>query len=133
MSYDRDPSGWAIGWTAFAGFMMILGGGWWILSGFIAIVNDDFYTETREYVFDFNASTWGWVHLILGVVILLAGVGLFSGRVWARMVGVIIAGISALVAFTWLPWYPIFGITFIAIAISVIWALTAHGRDITVL
>jgi hypothetical protein len=64
-------------------------------------------------------------------VILASGFGLFSGAVWARIVGVIIAVISGLVAFTWLPYYPVWGIIFIVISIGVIWALTVHGRDIT--
>jgi uncharacterized membrane protein (DUF106 family) len=76
-----------------------------------------------------SRAWWRWIHLILGIVVLLAGFSLFSGAVWARTVGVIMAVISALVGFAWLPYYPIWGIIFIAIAVAVIWALTAHGRD----
>ena len=127
---DRDPSGWAIGWTVFAAFMMVLAGVWWIIAGLVALVNDTFYVVGEEYIFQFNATTWGWIHLILGIVILLAGFYLFSGAVWARTVGVIIAVLWALVAFAWLPWYPIWAIVFIAASVFVIWALTVHGRDI---
>jgi hypothetical protein len=63
-------------------------------------------------------------------VVVLAGFGLFSGAVWARTVGVILAVISAIVGFAWIPWYPVWGIVWIAVAIAVIWALTAHGRDV---
>ena len=126
----QRPSGWAIGWTTFAAFMMIMIGGFHIVAGLVAIFNDEFYAVTKEYVFQFDATSWGWIHLILGIVILLAGFGLFSGAVWARTVGVIMALISALVGFAWLPWYPVWGIVIIAIAVAVIWALTAHGRDI---
>lgn len=127
---DR-PSGWAIGWTTFAGVMMVVMGGWWIISGLVAIVNDSFFVVTREWVFEFDVTTWGWIHLILGIVILLAGFYLFTGAVWARTVGVIIAVLEALVAFAWMPYYPVWGIIFVAISIAVIWALTAHGEDIT--
>jgi hypothetical protein len=128
---EREPSGWAIGWTAFAGIMMIMMGILWVISGLVAIFNDEFYVVTQNWIFQFDVSTWGWIHLILGVVILASGFGLFSGAVWARIVGVIIAVISGLVAFTWLPYYPVWGIILIAISIGVIWALTVHGRDIT--
>ena len=126
---DRQPSGWAIGWTTFAAFMLILIGSFHIIAGLVAIVDDTFYVATKEYVFKFDATTWGWIHLILGVVVLLAGFGLFSGAVWARTVGVIVALISAIAGFAWLPYYPIWGIVFVTIAVAVIWSLTAHGRD----
>jgi hypothetical protein len=66
-------------------------------------------------------------------VVLFAGVGLFSGQVWARTVGVAIAVVASLVAFAWLPWYPVWAIIFITVSVAIIWALTAHGRDITVM
>jgi hypothetical protein len=110
--------------------LMILGGGWWIMAGFIAIVNDEFFVATPEYVFQFDTTTWGWIHLVLGVVVLAAGFGLFSGAVWARTVGVVVAVIAGLVAFAWLPWYPIWAVLFIGVSVAVIWALTAHGRDV---
>ena len=103
---DDDPSGWAIGWTAFAGIMMVMGGVWWIITGIVAIANDTFFVVGEEYIFKFNVTTWGWIHLLLGIVILLAGFYLFSGAVWARTVGVIIAVLWALVAFAWLPYSP---------------------------
>ena len=126
-----SPSSWAVGWTVFAGIMMILQGGWWIISGLVAIVNEEFYVVGPEWIFQFDVTTWGWIHLILGIIVLLAGFYVFTAQVWARVVGVIMAVLAALVAFAWLPWYPIWAIIFIAISIAVIWALTAHGEDIT--
>ena len=87
-------------------------------------------SSVTEYVFQFDVTTWGWVHLILGIVVILAGVALFSGAVWARTIGVILAVVSAIAAFAWLPYYPLWGGLIAAAAIFVIWALTAHGRDI---
>ena len=72
----------------------------------------------------------GWIHLILGIVLIASGIGIFSANVAARTVGVIVAGLAALVNFAWLPYYPVWSIVIIAICIAVIWALTAHGRDI---
>lgn len=126
----NQPSGWAVGWTMFAGVMMIIMGAWWIITGIVAIAEDEFFVITQEWVFEFDVTAWGWIHLILGIVILAAGFGLFTAQVWARTVGVIIAAISALVAFAWMPYYPIWGIIFVAVSVAVIWALTAHGRDI---
>jgi hypothetical protein len=127
---DNKPSGWAIGWTAFAGITMILQGIWWLISGLIAIIDDEFYVITQNWILEFDTSTWGWIHLIVGVIVLVAGFGLFSAQFWARTVGVIIAVISAIVAFTWLPYFPVWGVIFIVVSIAIIWALTVHGHDI---
>ena len=128
---QREPSGAAVGWTMFAAFMMIMLGAWWLIAGLVALVNDDFYVVTRNYIFQFDATTWGWIHLIIGILVLLAGFGLFRGAVWARTVGVIMALLATLIGFAWLPWYPFWAILFIVGAVSVMWALTAHGRDVT--
>jgi hypothetical protein len=131
MSTSEQPSGWAIGWTAFAGITMILMGGWWLISGLVALFNSEFYVVTQRWIFEFDISTWAWVHLIIGIVVLVSGFGLFSGAVWARTVGVIIAVLAALLSFAWLPYYPIWAILYIVVSIAIIWALTVHGRDIT--
>ena len=126
----KEPSAWAIGFTAFAGFMMIMMGGWWIISGLVGLFNSEFYVVTLRWIFQFDISTWAWIHLIVGSIILVAGILLFQGAVWARTVGVIIAVIAGLLSFAWLPYYPIWAILFIVVSIAIIWALTAHGRDI---
>ena len=123
-------SGTAVGFTIFAAAMMVLIGAFQMVAGLVALVNDEFYVVTEEWIFQFDATTWGWVHLLLGAVILAAGIGLFSGRVWARTVGVGLALLSAVVSFAWLPWYPIWAVIIITLDVFVIWALTAHGRDI---
>jgi hypothetical protein len=128
---QREHSGGAVGLTMFAAFMLILIGSYHVIAGLAGILEDEIYAVTPNYVFQFDATTWGWIHLIGGVIVLLAGFGLFSGAVWARTVGVIVAVVSAIVNFAWLPWYPVWGIAMIAVAVMVIWALTAHGRDIT--
>jgi hypothetical protein len=128
---DREPSGWAIGWTWFAGLMMVMVGFWHAIAGLTAIIDDQFFVPTQNYILKFDVSTWGWIHLLLGILILLAGFALFSGAVWARTFGVILALVSGLAAFAWLPYYPIWGIIIIIAAVSVIWSLTVHGRDVT--
>lgn len=128
---EREPSGAAVGWTVFAAFILIMIGSFDIIAGLAGIIEDEFYVATPNYIFEFDATTWGWIKLLWGIVVLLAGIGLFSGAVWARTVGVIVALISAVVNFAHIPVYPFWAITIIAIDVAVIWALTAHGRDIT--
>ena len=127
---SSKPSGWAVGWIMFAAIMMLLIGFFHVMAGLVAIVDDNFYVATKEYVFQFDRTTWGWIHLILGIIVFIAGLSLFKGAIWARTVGVILGVISAVVGFAWLPWYPVWGILIVVIAVSVIWALTVHGRDI---
>ena len=129
MSEERSSG--AVGWTMFAGVMMILIGAFHAIAGLAGILEDEFYAVTPNYVLEFDATTWGWVHLIGGAIVLFAGFSVFKGAVWARTVGVIIAAVSALVSFAWIPVYPVWSIIVIAIDVAVIWALTAHGRDIT--
>jgi hypothetical protein len=121
----------AIGFTAFAAWIMILIGTFHVIDGLSAIVKDEFFVPVAGYLFKFDVTTWGWVHLIGGIVVILAGAGLFSGAVWARTVAVFVAGASAIASFIYLPWYPIWAIIIITLDVVVIWALTAHGRDIT--
>jgi hypothetical protein len=125
-----EPSGFAIGWTYFAATMMVLIGIFHAIAGLIALFDDTFYVTTPKYVFQFDTTGWGWIHLIVGILIAIAGIGLFSGNVLARTVGVVMAVVSAVAAFAWMPYYPVWGVTMVAISVAVIWALTAHGRDV---
>ena len=131
MQETRTPSTAAVGWTAFAGCMMLMTGVWWIIAGLVGVINDDFYVTTPKYIFEFDTTAWGWIHLVVGILVLLAGIGLFSGAVWARIVGVVMAFLATLVGFAWLPWYPLWAILIIVASVTVIWALIAHGRDIS--
>jgi len=123
-----QPSGGALGWISFAGFVMILGGSFAMLAGLATIINPGAFTAT-DTLFKQGADTWGWWHLIVGAVVLFSGFGVFSGNVLARTVGVIGATISAISAFVWMPIYPVWGILIVSADFAIIWALTAHGRD----
>ncbi len=125
-----QPSGWAMGWATFAAILLILGGVWGVIVGIAGIAQDDFYLVSPDWTLELSTTTWGWVHLIAGVILFLSGVGIFSGNVLARTVGVIVAGLSAIANFAWLPYYPVWAIVAIAVDIAIIWALTAHGRDL---
>jgi len=123
-------SGLAVGMTVFAGTIMIMIGVMHVFQGIVALVNDTFYVAGEEWVLQLDVTSWGWVHLILGAVVALAGFFVFSGAVWARTVGVIMAVLSGLASFAWLPYYPVWALVVIALDVFVIWALTAHGREI---
>lgn len=127
---QREYSGGAVGLIAFAGILMVLGGIFHIIQGIVALVNDTFYVVGQEYVFKYDVTVWGWIHLIAGVLVALAGFFLFQGSIWARTVAVIIACISAIANFAWLPYYPLWSLVVIALDVFVIWAVTVHGRDI---
>jgi len=126
---SQNRSGMAVGFTYFAAFMMILAGAFDALQGFAAIVKQSYYVVAPNYVYKFNVTTWGWINLILGIVILLAGAALLSGAVWARTIGVLMAILVGIANFMWLPYYPVWSIIVIAICVIIVWALTAHGRD----
>ncbi|MDH6120853.1 hypothetical protein [Kitasatospora sp. GAS204B] len=115
----------ATGWTFFAAALMIFGGAMAIFEGISAIAKNDLVVVTRHYSYSFTATGWGWVHLILGFLVALAGVALFTGAVWARVVGIVLAGLAMIANFLWLPYYPFWAIVLIAIDIFVIWALCA--------
>lgn len=115
----------AAGWTALAAVLMIVGGAMAIFQGIAAIAEDDVIVVTRNYSYEMSVTGWGWIHLILGALILLAGIALFGGAVWARTIGVILAGLGMIANFLWLPSYPVWAIVLIAIDIFVIWALCA--------
>jgi hypothetical protein len=123
----EEPSGWAVGFVLFAAIMMMMAGIFQALNGLIAIFQDEFYVRTPNYIFQFDATTWGWVHLLLGIVVVLAGWGLLSGQTWARVVGITLAVLSAIANFLFIPYYPVWSLLIIAIDVVVIWALAAHG------
>jgi hypothetical protein len=127
---SRETSGWAVGFILFAAIMMIMVGVFEALQGLIAIFQNEFYVATRNYIFQFDATTWGWIHLILGVLVAFAGWGLLSGRTWARVAAITLAVLSALANFLWLPYYPFWALTLITLDVFVIWAATAHGGEL---
>ena len=128
---NTPVSGLAVGVTLTAAIILIIGGVLHAMEGVVGLATNEFYVTTQKWIFQFDVTTWGWIHILVGIVAVLAGIGLFSGAVWARTLGVIIAVVSALVSFAWLPYYPIWAVVIIMFDLFVIWALTAHGRDVT--
>ncbi|MEU3460723.1 hypothetical protein ABZ721_12295 [Streptomyces sp. NPDC006733] len=127
---DR-PSAWAAGGTVFAGILLLVDGVLGVLKGIVGIAKDDVYSRLGDYVFKFDLTTWGWIHLVLGVLLAVVGWGILSGAGWARGAGVALAAFSIVVNFVWLPYIPVWAIISIAIDVFVIWALCADRSDRT--
>jgi hypothetical protein len=123
----QETSGWAVGFILFAAIMLIMAGIFQFFAGLVALFDNEFYVATRNYIFQFDATSWGWIHLIGGVIVALAGFGLLAGQTWARVLGIFLALLSAIVNFAFIPYYPFWALTIIAVDIFVIWALAAHG------
>jgi hypothetical protein len=126
----RRTSAW-VGWIAFAGMIMTMLGTFHIIQGLVALFNDDYYLVGKSgLVVNVDFTTWGWVQLIGGLIVLAAGLCVFAGQVWARSVGVIVALVSAVVNLGFLAAYPLWSMMMIALDVVVILALTVHGSEV---
>ncbi|WP_216586886.1 DUF7144 family membrane protein [Streptomyces brasiliscabiei] len=119
----------AEGLTVFAAIMLMIAGILAVCRGIMAIAEDEVFVSTRNYVFEFDLTGWGWVHLILGAVAVLVSLGLFQASLWARVAGVAIAGLIIIANFLSLPYYPVWSIVMIAFSAFIIWALCVVKRD----
>lgn len=126
----RSGSGeaWATGGVVFAATTLVMVGVWQVIMGIAAIGNDELFVVGRDYTYEIDTTAWGWIHLILGALALLAGVYLFTNApLWARAVGIGIAALSAINQFIFLPYYPLWALTVIALDVFVIWSLATVG------
>jgi hypothetical protein len=127
----EEPPGWAMGFIVFAAVMMMMIGVFQALAGLAAIFENEFYVQARNYLYEVDVTAWGWIHLILGVIVALAGFGVLSGATWARVVGITLAVLSAIANFLFIPYYPFWSLLIIALNVFVIWALAVHGGRVT--
>jgi hypothetical protein len=121
----------AVGAIMFAGIMMAMNGIFSAIAGIVALAKEDFYVVLPNYILELDAVTWGWIHLILGIVVAIAGFSVLTGKTWARVIGILVASVSAIANFGFIPYYPIWSLLIIAIDVVVIWALAAHGRQMS--
>jgi hypothetical protein len=129
-STEPEVTGWT-GWIAFASFMMFLVGSFQAIEGLVAIFDDGYYAvASNGLVVNVDYTAWGWTHLLLGILLILSGVGVLAGNIAARTVGVVLALLSAIVNMLFIAAYPFWSIMIITVDILVIWALTAHGREL---
>lgn len=125
----RTASPVAGGLVLFAAVMLLIAGLFDLFRGIMAIAKDDVFVTTPNYVFKFDLTSWGWIHLILGVIAIVVSAGLFKDAFWARILGVAIAALLILANFLSLPYYPVWSIVAIAFYAFVIWGLCVTGRE----
>ncbi len=127
---DKSPAkrAWAYGGMIFAATMLVVIGVYQLFLGIAAISRQAFFVVAPNYYYEFSTRTWGWIHFGLGIVAILVGLTLFTGMTWARVAGIIMAGLSAIANFFFLPYYPLWSLLIIALDIFVIWALATVGN-----
>lgn len=124
-----ERTGW-VGWIIFAGVAMIVLGAFQVIEGLVAVFNRGYYLVTsNNLIVHVNYNAWGWLHFGIGVVIVLTGFGVMAGMMWARVLGIAFAVISAIVNLAFIAAYPVWGIIIIALDVVVIYALAVHGRE----
>ena len=129
MTEETETTGWT-GWILFASIIMVIAGTLNAIYGLVAIVNDEWVVWGNRGSVYFDITAWGWVHLILGLVVVAAGIGIMSGIMVARIVAVIVVGISMIVNFAAIPIYPMWSVVVLALEFFVLWALVVHGREL---
>jgi hypothetical protein len=129
MATKNNVTGW-VGWVFFAGFMMTMLGTFQMIAGLTVLLNDQWLATTESSLLLLDFTAWGWFYLLLGLTVLLAGFGVMKGSVWARVVGVLIALLSAAANLASVNIYPIWSIIIITINVLVIFALTVHGDEL---
>ena len=126
---NNNPSGW-VGWVFFASFMMILLGVLQGIQGLAGIFHSNYYVVTENHLLFFNYKAWGWIDLILGIIVLIAGFELLRGAVWARILAVFLAILSFAANMSFINAYPLWSIIMMVVDVLVIFALTVHGGEV---
>ncbi|HQR79265.1 MAG TPA: hypothetical protein PLT68_03485 [Actinomycetota bacterium] len=128
-SSTQEPTGWT-GWVVFAGIMMIIAGALWAIQGFIAIFQNDVVILGKEGALFLNVTGWGWVHMILGLLLLLCGFLVMQGNLFGRTIAVILVILSIILNFVWMPVYPVWAIVVITLDVFILYAVIVHGKEL---
>jgi hypothetical protein len=126
---DRRERAWASGFALFAGVVMILVGLNQALLGFAAILQDDVYVPVRDDVYGVDVTTWGWLHLGIGAVLVLTAIAVLNGKAWGRALGILMVMLNLVGTFGFIPYYPVAAVLLIGLNLAVIWGLARfEGR-----
>ncbi|MFO0920476.1 MAG: hypothetical protein U0451_02280 [Candidatus Saccharimonadales bacterium] len=125
---SSDVSGW-IGWIYFGGLMMMLLGSIHIIAGLVALFDNDVILVGKNNVWLLDITAWGWVHLIAGIIVLMAGLAVMSGKMWGRVVGIVLGVLAAIANFAFIPVYPLWSILMFTLCVIIVFALVAHGAE----
>jgi hypothetical protein len=124
----QGPSKRVVGGLAFAATVMIMIGAFSTIAGLAALLDDNYIVVSRRYAFDLDVTAWGWIHLVLGIAVTVAGFALFANRTWAAVVAIVLAGLIAIDYFFFIPYQPVWSLLVIALSVWVIWSVTrAHA------
>ena len=124
-----EVSPWVPGMALFASVMMIMTGIFGIVEGLAALFDNQIFVAGPRYVYAFDVTTWGWIHLILGILVAVAGGAVLTGQTWGRVVGIALAVVSMISNFLFIPYYPLWSLLIIALDVFVIWALCSYDRE----
>jgi hypothetical protein len=124
----QTPTHW-VGWVMFAGTMAIIVGVFTVMQGLVALFNDEYFVVGQGELLLLDFTTWGWIHLVVGLILVLIGIGILRGSPWGLVAGVVIAGAGAILQLAFLAAYPVWSILIIALHVVVIYALIVHGRE----
>lgn len=128
---NRSANPWAGGTAFAAAALLLVASVLAVFQGIAALAGDDSLVVVSDgYIYEFSLTTWGWIHLVLGVIGIAIAIGIFTAATWARVCGIIIASLSIVANFLWLPYTPWWSVLIIAIDILVIWAFANWTGDI---
>ena len=127
---EEPPSSAWTGWVAFGGMMMVLIGIFGAIEGLVALLREEYFLVTKNgLLVTTNFTAWGWTHLILAALVLAVGFGVLAGQTWARVVGIGLVMINAIVNLAFISAYPVWSTILITLDVIVIYALAVHGRE----
>ena len=129
--YPSAKQRFAGGTSMAAAVIMVTVGLIQFFQGLAAVAENEVFVAGVEYVYKFDLTTWGWIHLVLGALVAIVGLALFTGAGWARVSAIIVAAVSILANFLWLPYYPAWSLLIIAPGVVVIWAVSTWTPELT--
>jgi hypothetical protein len=124
----RDQAGAAVGCAMFASIVMIITGLFDMIIGIAGIMQNAYYVVSPDYIYRFDVTVWGWVHLSFGLLLVGAGYCLLIGRAWARILAIVLAAFNAVENFMFMPYSTAWSLLAIALDVVVIWAVVQDGR-----
>jgi hypothetical protein len=125
-TYQPGPAGWVVGMSVFVALVMMMVGFFHAVEGLAALFDNEIYTVGVRYVFSFDVTVWGWIHLVAGVLLVAAGLAMRTRQLWARSVGIAFASLSMIASFLFIPYYPVWSLLIIALDFFTIWALCVY-------
>ncbi|MEE1800021.1 hypothetical protein PUR57_15290 [Streptomyces sp. JV176] len=121
-AHAERKAAWAVGGSFFAGVLLLVIGVTDILQG-IAAIRRNAFLNTAGYTYSFNLTSWGWIHLAIGVLLALVGMALLARARWARYAGIGLAALNMIAQFMYLPHQPVWAVVGMALSAFIIWAL----------